>query len=112
MKLRLNIALGVFALAITAALPKLLDAAIVNAPLGITAISVGPSGETYIRFAGIQNPGVCGSNNNWVAIPPTASASMKTLAETLYFNRRPVRVDTLGCFGAYERVVALYSPGG
>ena len=114
MKNRFHITLGVIALSFVAALPKLLDAATYNAPAGITAIAAGSSGELYIRFANLPNPGLCGQNNGWVVIPPTGSAYMKSLAETLYFSGRAVRVDTDngGCWNTYERVVALYSPHG
>jgi hypothetical protein len=123
MKRRVHITLGVLALSFAAALPKSLGAEVFesaapiakasyNAPLGIVAIASYASGETYIRFANLPTPGPCGINNAWVVIHPTASASMKALAETLYLNRKAVTVVTAGCFGTYERVEALYSPGG
>jgi hypothetical protein len=111
MKRRFDMTLGVLALSFVTALP--LAAKIYNAS-GIAAIAAGRDGETYIRLTGPVIYGNCGNNNNWVAIPPTASPSMKSLAESLYLSSppKPVRVDTEGCFGTYERVVALYSPGG
>jgi hypothetical protein len=104
--------MGVAALALVIGVPTLLKAAIFHAATGITSIATMPGGETYIRFTGIPNPGPCGNNNGWVVITPSSNAALKSLAESLYFNRKPVRVDTLGCFGSYEKVVALYSPGG
>ena len=108
-----SITLGVATLSLVIALPTLLKAAAVyNAPNGITAVATMPGGEVYIRFAGLPNPGPCGINNGWVVIPPAANPAVKSLAESLYFNRRAIRVDTAGCLGTYERVIALYSPGG
>jgi hypothetical protein len=114
MKKRFHIALGVIALSSMAALPKLLDAAgyaVYNVP-AITAIATASDGEVYIRWLSLASSGPCGQNNGWVVIPPGGSASMKSLAETLYSNRTAARVDTNGCWNTYERVVALYSPGG
>lgn len=108
-----RIKVGLAALTLVSGVPTLLKAAaIYHASTGITHIATMPGGETYIRFTGIPNPGPCGTNNGWVVITPPSSASLKSLAESLYFNRRPVRVDTSGCYGSYEKVVALYSPGG
>ena len=91
-------------------LTVVLPAAVYTAA-SITAIAAGSSGELYIRWAGLPNPGLCGSNNGWVMIPPNAPQAMKSLAVSLYYNGKPVRIDTAGCVGAYERVTALYSPG-
>jgi len=86
-------------------------AAVYDAP-GIIAIAVGSGGEVYIRWAGLPNPGPCGSDNNWVVIPSTANETLKALALSLYFSGKRARVDTSGCSGAYENVTIIYSPTG
>ena len=103
--------LGILTLAVMVVLPTMLSAAIYQAPLGITGIMASPGGDVYVRFTGLPNPSTtCGGNNwGWVVIPSTATASLKSLAEELYFNRRQVRVDTSGCSGPYEKVIALYA---
>lgn len=92
------------------ALSPAVNAATYGAP-AITSIAVGGSGEVYIRFTNLPNPGACGSNNDWVTIP-AANETMKALAMSLYFNARPIQVETAGCNGPYETVTGLYSPGG
>jgi hypothetical protein len=115
MKRSVHATLGILILSLVVALPLLQAAAAgYNAPLGITGIMAAPGGQVYIKFAGVPNPGPCGGNNyGWVLIPSTANAAMKSLAESLYFNRKPVRVETLGCSssgaGPYELVNALYA---
>ena len=106
--------LGIFILSLLVAFPSPLDAGIYNASSGITAIMAAEGGEMYIRWTGLQNPGFqcLGNNNGWAVIPANASPELKALARSLYFDRRPVRVDTSGCFGPYEQVVAIYTPGG
>jgi hypothetical protein len=91
-------------------LSMMASAASYQAP-AITAIAGGASGEVYIRFDGLPNPGPCGPNNGWVMVP-SSNDVMKSLALSLYFNPKPVRVDTSSCTGAYETVNGLYSPGG
>ena len=95
-----------------------IDAAVYNPPR-IIAISVGAGGEVYMRFEGLpNNPSPCppphggGNNNNWVMIPAAANETLKALALSLYFSGKPARTDTSGCSGAYENVIAVYSPSG
>jgi hypothetical protein len=78
----------------------------------ITGISAYSDGTIYIRWPGLPNPGSCGANNNWVMIPASANDTLKSLARSLYFSGKPVRIDTSGCNGNYEVVTGLYSPTG
>lgn len=70
------------------------------------------SGRVLIKWSGSPNPGPCGTNNGWVTIRSTANEALKTLAYTIYFSGKPVRIDTSGCDGGNEAVGSLYSPGG
>jgi hypothetical protein len=112
MKRPLYVTLGILVLSLMAALPSLLEAGAYNAP-SITAIVATSAGDMYIRYAGLPNPGPCPGNNfQWAKIASTANPALKSLAESLYNNRRPIRVVTSGCSGPYELVSMLYSPGG
>jgi hypothetical protein len=95
-------------------------AAVYNAT-AITAIAVESDGTMYIRFDGLPNPSTtCGSDNNWVAIPPSANYAIKAEAIALYLSGKSVRIDTSGCVNPpnpnqsinYEVVSVIYSPGG
>jgi hypothetical protein len=104
-------AVVIFTLLFVITLSSTAHAAVYTAP-AITNIAVATGGEVYIRFAGLpNNPSPCGGNNNgWVMIPSTASDVMKSLALSIYFSGKPVRIETSGCNGAYELVTGLYSP--
>jgi hypothetical protein len=111
-------AIVVLSLVMMLASSSTIDAAVYNPPR-IIAISVGAGGEVYMRFEGLpNNPSPCppphggGNNNNWVMIPAAANETLKALALSLYFSGKPARIDTSGCTGAYENVIAVYSPSG
>ena len=103
---------GIYVLILIVLLPVPLQAAMYNASSGVTAIAAGASGEVYIRWTGLPNPGPCGPNNGWVMIPSNANEAIKSLAISLYFSGKPASIDTSGCVGAYESVRTIYSPGG
>jgi|SRR5215831_11316865 len=110
MKKKLAVGLAISVAVCAHVLSTVASAASYQAP-AITAIAAGSTGEVYIRFANLPNPGPCGVNNDWVVIPASNDA-MKSLALSLYFNAKPVRIDTSSCTGSYETVNVLYSPSG
>lgn len=100
---------------ILAALPALIagtaHAEIYNVPK-LSHIYTDASGRVLIKWEGAPNPGPCGVNNGWVAIPASADPALKALAVSIYFSGKAARIDTSGCDGNTEAVTSLYSPGG
>ena len=82
----------------------------------ITHIYTNTDGAVGLKWTGSPRPGPCaasGSTNyGWVMIPPDASDAIKAAAMTTYFKGKKARIDTIGCYGNYEKVRSFYSPGG
>lgn len=74
----------------------------------LTRVAAGKNGEFLITWAGgAPTPSPCGTGVNWgwVLVPDN---NQKDLALFAYLNEKPVRIDTHGCTGNFERVGFLF----